>query len=359
MKELAPLMKNKEFINYIHAEAAKKFDGSNEVLIKTLISNPQFSKLINTQRMNAALAAFINIDGQNLYPQIYIPNFDKHLAKRNSPTYRTSAAGDELVIYDGTEPQTTAPSYIYNEEGEIIPTGTVVTEQYALDNEIYIISINENVQYDGTFPPEIMPIRLPPQITSNVNFRIERIWVKDNKESWLAGASEVHIKALSATYNHRIAGNPLDAFVDYPTNPSVSPYDYKGRGIIQLPRNEVTSSGIPYIVDYPLNVNWVVGNYYSDPIAFCYVIFEYDPWPAGIKGAVSLLPSSPDPTSDRSSISFRSSNTSYGGEVSGFASNVNKAIYGNVSGLSLLFRNLYFDNYYFQSPSLDFTTVKY
>lgn len=356
MKELAPFMKNKDFIHLIHSEAAKKFDGSNAVLIKTLIENPKFSNLINTDKIKVALEAFINIDGQNLYPQIYIPYFEKHFTKRNSPLFRTSVITDEFVIYEGMEPQTTAPSYTYNEEGIIIPTGTIVNEQYALNNEIYVISINEVVENDATVPI----YSVVTQHASTVNFKIEKIWVKDNKESWLAGASEVHIKALAETYNHRIDGNPLGGLTDYQTTRSVTPSNYKGHGIIQMIRDEITSSGIPYLINYPLNENWKVDNFYTDPIAYTYVIFEYDPWPAGTKTAASEIVSClscPNEGGRFSYLSFRSSNSPYGGNSTD--SYINYAIYGNVSGLPSNFQNLYYDGYYFISSTLDFTTKKY
>lgn len=129
MKELAPVAKNKEFVQLIHSEVAKKFDGGYEVLIKTLVENSKFSGLINTVKMQRALEAFKNIAGENYYPQIYIPNYEKLAATRNASRMGNEGTMAEFVYYDGNEQINEAPSYVYNEEGEIIPTGTIVNEQ--------------------------------------------------------------------------------------------------------------------------------------------------------------------------------------------------------------------------------------
>lgn len=68
MKALAPLMKDKEFVALIHSEVAKKFDGSSNVLIKTLVENPRFAHTASAAKVNEALKAFTHIEGENFYP---------------------------------------------------------------------------------------------------------------------------------------------------------------------------------------------------------------------------------------------------------------------------------------------------
>jgi hypothetical protein len=322
MAELGQLMKDPGFKGLIKSEAAKKFDGSHNVLIKTLLNNPFYGQRLNTENMRKALDAFRNINEENLYPQIYIPFFDKHQANRNNITARTS---------------------VVSEEGVVIPTGTIVNEEYALNNELYVISINETVNDDGEVPPIA---NTTTQTLATVNFRIEMIYVKQGKESWLAGDSEVHIKATGTTWNHRQYGNPNSTIWVYPVLRYASSTDYKGHEIKKVLRSDINSGvGSQYIINYPLHTGWPVDNFFSDPIVYSYVVFEYDKWPAERKTAASLIPSSPDPNANKDFFNFRSSNSPYGGEVDSYDSYTTYSIYGNVSGLPA-FPNLYYDGYF-------------
>lgn len=359
MGELGSVIKDAGFRNLIHSEVAKKFDGSYNVLIKTLLADPVYSSRLSTLKMKNALAAFRDIDGENLYPQIYIPNFEKHQQIRsgsvNNARLASTDAVAEFVIYDGNETVTEVPSYTYNEEGIIIPTGSIVNEQYAMNNEIYVISINESVNDDGSVLAEIASSH--PPVLNTVNFRIEEMTVKECKESWLAGDSEVNMKAIASTWNHRQFGDVNSPIVDYPVLRYAASDSYKGYEIKKIVRGEIGFQ--IWNLNYPLNTDWLVANFYTDPIAYTYVIFEYDKWPAGQKTGASLIPSSPDPNSNMNLLNFRSSNSPYGGEVSGYNSYTNYAIYGNTSGLPSNLQSLYYDGYQFTSSSLDFNTKKY
>lgn len=357
MLDIAPLFKKWEFIDYLHVEAKKKFDGEAHVLFKTIIDNPQFSKFLNIKKIASDLEVFKGINGENLYPQLYIPNFDAHLTAKSRISSRTTDEQVvEFVIYDGNEEVVNVPTYTYNEEGEIIPTGTIANEQYAIENEIYVISINETVDNDGV-PPANTGVD---QILGETNFRIENIHVKDTKESWLSGDSEVHIKAVGATWNHRVNGSASSGVIDYPVLRYASSTDLKGFEIKKVKRSDILSGvGSQYTINYPLHIGWKIDNFYSDPIVYSYVIFEYDKWPAGMKTAASLIPSSPSASLDKNFLNFRSSNSPYGGESAGYNSYTSYSIYGNVSGLPALLANLYYDGYSHTSTSLDFTTKKY
>lgn len=298
MSELGPVLKDKGFKAFINFEVAKMFDGSQNVLIKTILTSPIYGPKLNTDKMKKALDAFKGVNGENLYPQIYIPFFDKHQGSRSNNSARTSTAEEtEFVIYDGDETISSVPSYVYDEEGTVIPTGNIVNEEYALNNEVYVISINESVNEDG----DVSIVNSPNQTNSTVNFRIETMHVKDSKESWLAGDSEVHMKAVGSTWNHRQFGYPNSALIDHPVLRYASSSEYKGHEIKKVPRSDINSGvGSQYTVNYPLHTNWTVDNFYYDPIVYNYVIFEYDNWPAAVKTGASLSPSNPDPNTNKS-----------------------------------------------------------
>ena len=356
MKEMGPTLKDHSFKILIRNEVAKKFDGENNVLIKTLFANTIYSQRFNTDKMSKALGAFKNLGGENLYPQIYIPFFEKHQANRNNTSARNSSHEDgyiEFFIYDGNEGPTSVPSYIYNEEGDIIPTGTIVNEAYASNNEIYVISINETVDNDGEIPPPI--VNSTSQTQSLVNFRIKDLTIKDNKESWLGGASEIHIKSNGTTWNHLLGGSTSGLLVSIPNLRYTAQTELMGYEITKIPRQEV--GYLMPNINYPLHINWSVDNYFVDPIVYTYVIFEYDKWPAGLKTLASEIPSVLNPAYQFDYMNFRSSNTPYGGNPNNHSRNF--ANYGNVSGLTANFHYLYYDGHHLNTENIEFNTVKY
>jgi len=84
LNDLAPLFKDPEFIVYLRSEAAKKFDGDYNVLIKTIIENPMYKQRINFTKIQADLEAFKGLGGDDYYPQIYFPFFEQHETKRKT-----------------------------------------------------------------------------------------------------------------------------------------------------------------------------------------------------------------------------------------------------------------------------------
>lgn len=242
----------------------------------------------------------------------------------------------------------------------------MIDEEYALSHEVYVISLNESVDTEGNLPEPVQPAvtsKIVPKnntpatsdIKAPVNFWIDTIYLKANKESWVAGAWEICVISRSTTWNYRENGNPNGIIAEYGSLRSSS--GYQGHQIVKADRGEPKTF---WNINYPLNTNWLVDNFNTHPIVYAYVIFEYDAAPAGIRVNASLIPSNPDPNTDQSFISYRSSDDSYGGEtVPGYTSNVNYAIYGNVTGLPLNLKSLYYNRYVFRSPSMDFSTEKY
>ncbi|MEI2710261.1 MAG: hypothetical protein V9E96_14800 [Chitinophagaceae bacterium] len=346
MKELKPIFKDSELKAILYSEIAKKFDGDYNVLIKTLINNPQVSCKVNKEKVNSLLAAFYNIDGRNYHPQIYIPNFQKHISTQSLRTSTDEVV--EAVFYDGDETVNEKPTYTFNEDGEVVPTGNIADEDYSLAKPLYIFGLNENSYED--------PIIYTPSVTNNtsstVNAKIEYMTIRHLNESWLAGASEVCIRALSTTWNHKLMGvstNPQVSINNIRTTTSL-----QGHEIWKLQR---VLCGYEQLVNYPLNINWEVTNFTSDPIVYTYVIFEADAWPIGTKVAASLIPSNPDPLTNKDYFEFRSNDESYGCNLN--TPSVNNAIYGNISGLSNNFHDLYYDGRIIDRADIKYNIRKY
>ena len=349
LKTLAPALKNTAFNSFLKSELNKKFDGEFHFLFSEILKHPEFSNLVDFSKLSAVLNKFKSLEGNNLYPQLYAPNFNQIPASISNNNENL-----EYVMFVGDEGQTTAPSYFLNEDGDPVPTGITVTEQYAAENQIYIVSINESVDEDGNFDP--LPQDPPPPGVTTINVRIKDIRIYENKESWLAGDSEVHIKTLLTYWNGRTNGlfnNPIKTIASLRSVSSNS--DNKGFEIVKATRSDITS-GLGYISNarnYPLETGWRVADYSSDPIAYIYCIFEYDKWPAEIKTNFTRVPRN-DAYEDFTTY-FRSSNSPYGGgnvpqnsSNNAIANNpyVNYAIFGNGSGLPAdLNQQLFYQRY--------------
>jgi hypothetical protein len=346
MKELKPVFKDAELKAILYSEVAKKFDGEYNVLIKTLIKNPQVSSKINTEKVNDLLAAFYNIDGRNYHPQIYIPSFEKHISSQSLRT--TSDEAVEAVFYDGDETVNEKPTYTFNEDGEVVPTGNIADEDYSVMKPLLILGLNEN--------PDGEPILYGPTVTTNttntVNAKIEYITVKHHNESWMAGASEVSIKAISTTWNQRLLG--ISTNPEFTQNNLRTTSDPCGFEIWKMPRNKINTDNL---INYPIIQNWKLDNFSSDPIVYAYVVFEADAWPVPLRFSRSLIPSNPSIFTNSEGLIFRSSDESYGSNVG--TTSTNYAIYGNVSGLSTNFQYLYFDGHTIDRADIKFNVKQY
>lgn len=348
LQELKPIFYDAQLKAILYSEVAKKFDGDDNVLIKTLINNQLVASKINKEKVNMLLEAFHNIDGSNYYPQIYIPNFDK-LNSRYNLRITSDENQPEFIIYDGDETINEFPIYIYNEDGEIYQTDNTADENYAISNPIYIISFNENVNDSGNYDPIV---QTPNQTNSSVNCKIFTITIKDLKENFVAGKSEVNIKAFSTTWNHLLLGISTNQSVQI-SNMRTSD-DNQGHQIVHLFR---AMKNQELQLSYPLITNWEVNSFFSDPIVYTYCIFEADKWPTPIRVSASLIPSNPNSNSNKDFFNFRSADDAYGSLND--MPNVNYAIYGNVSGLPNNYQSLFYDGHVINTDDIKFTTKKY
>jgi hypothetical protein len=341
--EAAKAMKNPLFADFVFNEAFKKFDGDNNVLIKALLANPVFGNAIRSEKLTDALNAFKNIGGHNYYPQIYIPGLDEKMISKN--TGREEINTDTIyVIYEGEDEVQAYPGYWLDDNDSLVLANIDVDEEYASTHIVIVISLNERVSDDGI--PEF-PIETAPEGTNIIrNFKIGNMTVKEHKESWVAGGSDVAIRAWLWTWNGRLDGNPNGAEVDYFSLRSTN--DLRGILIRRFTRKEVNKKTEVYL-NYPMQTDWNVNNYFQHPIIFGYVIFERDNWPVGTKTTAVLLPS---PANNYRYFTFRSADSEYS----------KGAIFGNMSGLSGYFPpHPYGDlaTFLVDNSGIKFNTVEY
>jgi hypothetical protein len=318
--EIAKAATDKNFVDFVHAEVKKKFDGEYEVLIQDLQKNTKWGNKLSSNQLLNALNQFKDIDGSNFYPQIYIPKFEanENITGVGVATPAAAPVPDTIVyvFYGGdAEADSSAgneiyPGYIYANGGYTFYT--MVNEEYANTHEVWVFSLNESVNSIARYPlpcdpntdpncssggggggggggtgctgPDCDPLEVAPATVpfpelghTKVNCKLERMIVKDGKESWLGGASEVSIRAKLHTHNNRELGNFYPApEKDYK---SLQASSYLGNVICKVKRKQIRR-GTDIVVNYPLQTNWQSQYLYNDPIFFDFVIFEKDIWPA-------------------------------------------------------------------------------
>lgn len=328
--EVAILAKDRAFVNFVKAEVGKKFDDEYEVLIDDLKKNPIWSFKLGTTKITEGLSAFKNLDAGragSFYPQIYMPNM-QYKEDESISNLSSSGLDDQIyyVFFGGNSEDMDELSlvdekkmgYILNQNDSLVEWG-LIDGAFANENDVWILSLNESVNSQGrlapicedgngnTIPcgggtggggtgggtggggvdPDFDPVESSlanhPTV-DDVNFqpvkcKIENMSVRVYYESWLAGKSEVCIKANLSCHNNRalgaLNGNVNDAY--YRSNQ----YSNKlGKFVRKFSRKEIKrQTSVP--INYSLQTGWSSLNVLSDPIFFNYIIFERDIWPVG------------------------------------------------------------------------------
>lgn len=365
-KEIARLTTNPEFVNFVHESVTKKFDDEYEVLIKDIKNDYRWKERLNTTTVNKALDAFKNLDGSNFYPQIYIPKFQAmeddgiSLSTANSvasssqlvvPIIHVFYAGEAEV--DSSNGDEVMPGYITDANGNLVYWG-MVDSAYANNNEVWVYSLNESVNNaGGSCPPQEfngvnfvnpdcepggggdgggtgggeqpctgvdcdefeLPSNTPvfPELGhAKTNFKIEKMTIKDPKESWLSGAAEVSIRAKLHCHNNREEGKVSPAAEAHYRSKQYS--NLLGKLIKKFKRKEIKNQTQVY-VNYAVEYDWQYSNFTTDPIYCDFVLFERDAWPAkknlrNVSGRNDLF-QSPSVTTDPWKQNYRSAFKAY------------------------------------------------
>ncbi len=241
-----------------------------------------------------ALNKFRGIEGRDFYPQIYIPFYEEAKERRlANPLAKEALVAEDpvVVLYAGDETQTVYTGYMLNDSGELTESTLEIDEEYALYNEVWVISLNERIvdidEVDNSTTGTL----------SSPSALIDKIRIKCHKESWLAGASEVNIITFISDYRFYDLH-----FEDYGGG------DHEGGRIYKFSRSSVRYESMKDINFY------IYGHWDSKrpnaPYAH-YVIFEYDSWPTGRRDAKWVQGSDELTWKYRSSDGYYDKNTVY------------------------------------------------
>jgi hypothetical protein len=321
----AAALKEKAGRDFITSKAKQKFDEEYEVLIKDLFKDKQINLLVPEKESRKLHDALFERSGEHLYPQIYIPRLqyleDYPEERRNavSRTETETPAEDPVYVFYSGDPEADSASMNEIWPGYKLVNGqyqffTMVDETYANEHEVWVFSLNETVNAAGLLPvpcevdpcapgcplsgspdcgggtgggtaggPDDDPTDAPsrqilfPELGHNkINFKMTSMKVHQHKETWVAGASEVAIRAKLVCHNGRDMGVAGAARKEYSSDQYSN---YLGKKIKKVKRKDI-KDGIRISLDYSLQTNWQNQIINQDPIHFFYVIFERDKWPA-------------------------------------------------------------------------------
>lgn len=320
-KEFTPVLSDKNARNLIVKKAKEKFDDEYEVLVNDLFNERLITSLVPYQVNISLHRDLYKRSGEFLYPQIYIPRFQ--YIEDNYISNRIETDTTEEIVYvfysgnaevDSAQSEEVYPGYRLVEGNYVYYT--MVDENYANEHEVWIFSLNESPEFNrntipciidpcapqcieiidpengcggggggggGTENPDDDPTDAPaarndfPDLGhQKTNFKIHQMRVRGYRESWLAGASEISIKAKLTCHNGRDLGVINGQQKEY----SSDQYANKlGKLIKKVKRKDIRNLEL-LTLNYPLQTNWQNQDPNQDPIYFIYTIFERDIFPA-------------------------------------------------------------------------------
>jgi hypothetical protein len=262
---------------------------------------------INSQR------AFWGIEEKILFPQIFIPFFDKvapkiHNGNLHFVKYPT-------IVTDPLSNQVATIGYTVDELGNIIKVSKV-DEEYARNNEVWVVSLNERAEvsakglvincdtYAFLCYPEYKEKKRedeeyqkvaksnkvyntctsdgnpgwPKNSERGIDVYINNMAIKEHKEAWHRGASEIYISATT------IWGGGVNLFTNQTDKTAYwgklfgLDREYTVRKIEKISRADIRYERSKAI-DMKIATRWGgPGDKRSDTMPF--VIYEYDGWPS-------------------------------------------------------------------------------
>lgn len=239
------------------------------------ISNEKVSKLKSLNE------AFKNLDGHNYNISFYIPFADK-LKQTGSSINGRLVEGQELYIFEEQDipDQTAFEGYVLNEDAEYVIYEQLITEELAeelaVENSTPVIVVGlqeESIalqDFDGNY---IDPYTTSSSTTAttygNKNFKIGNMTVREHKESWIAGASEITVQM------YKLENNNLQkiSYINSHTAGGYSEFIFNkfSRSDVRNSRQKTLNVSLGGSID---NTPSILQN-----TKLFYVIYEADNWP--------------------------------------------------------------------------------
>jgi hypothetical protein len=138
---IGQLYKESDFKDYVYSEIDKKFDGDYNTLLKNIEKGYHHSDILKGGNSGMSMNYFKD---QKLFPQIYIPFYDE-LNKKG----KLGKSSPAILIYTDENESGQYEGFKIDKNGDLIKLDFLLTEDYAKNNEVWVISINERVDESG------------------------------------------------------------------------------------------------------------------------------------------------------------------------------------------------------------------
>jgi len=214
---------------------------------------------------------FRNVNGQNFYPEIkfFKSENNKSLLYKNEMTY---------MVYDGDESKIKFIGEKYVNNKKIENSNVTVTEEYAMNNILFIFTVSELPEED------ILKYEKTSEAMVLIDAKMQKLKVMSHKETWVSGASEVCMIAQFTTYNGLALAGGTTGLPICVTDGSAKiscNLGTCGTMLREIKRKDV-SDGVEFTINFPILDDFnVTGFTTSQKVCMVYVIFEYDPLAGG------------------------------------------------------------------------------
>jgi len=258
---------------HIYSKVEDKFDGDFNVLFRDIIDSEiagrsAYSELINALESGIEIYQSM-VNDEVIHPQIFIPFYEELYAQD-----RIGIQSPVLVFRDGPPPADGLYTGYEYFENDLYSIGKI-SEEYAKANEVWVISTNERVDENGEVRGAYTNTTESGRMESFGTPKIVSVRVKGKscmKEDWVGGKVDVWIQRhLTNTNSYPLTG----FYLGDPTK------DYSAE-IVKISRSDAKNSRT-IGTSFTVIANWDTNPIYYGYNRISFVIFEYDPSPAGIK----------------------------------------------------------------------------
>jgi hypothetical protein len=184
---------DKNFKEFLYGEIEKQFDGDYNVLVDVLLEKNGNSK---SKQLGFSKRITDDLQVQNIYPQVFIPFYAELKAEE------ILGSKDPIVVFHTSDETIREyPGFALNDKGELEELDFLISEEFAMQNEIWVISPNERVGNKDfvSLDKEDEGRALKVASFGNGDLHVAQIMVPDLGaiESWIEGKIELGLRAFS------------------------------------------------------------------------------------------------------------------------------------------------------------------
>lgn len=267
MQAVKEMKKNNSFEQELFAKTLGTNIQKNTVLLNDVTGSSATARMSQNKTLTESMEAFKNLENRDYNISFYIPFAERIQSKRVASRI---APEESIYIFEGVDnpAQTAYQGYILNEDGNFVSYDELITEEIAeemADNGQAVVVVGlQDASLAGGSASSV------PSTSNNKHMWINNLVVKDHKESWIGGASEIAIQMYKVENNilqkiNLINGSSIDGISQYEFA-KVSRKDVRNQNVAPIHSPQVAGM---------IDVNPAVYNNSQ----FFYVIYEDDGWP--------------------------------------------------------------------------------